>query len=82
MIYGHPAPCLVTLIDGGPAMVVEPLRFIAVSELPLRGGSPGTAPSAGAPSLSSADISLRVTSTPRRPDGGALQPSSGHPFDR
>ena len=38
MIYGHPAPCLVTLIDGGPAMVVEPLRFIPLSELPSPSG--------------------------------------------
>lgn len=49
MIYGHPAPCLVTLIDGGPAVMVEPLRFIPLSE--LSGGSPGTAQSERAPAL-------------------------------
>lgn len=38
MIYGHPAPCLVTLIDGGPTVMVEPLRFIPVSELPSPSG--------------------------------------------
>lgn len=44
-IYGHPAPFIVTLIDGGPAVLVEPLRFIPLSDLPLgrtKGRAPGS----------------------------------------
>lgn len=32
MIYGHPAPCLVTRLRRG-AVMVEPLRFIPLSEI-------------------------------------------------
>lgn len=41
--YGYPAPCRVTRIDGGPALMVEPLRFVPVSELPS-GRTKGRAP--------------------------------------
>lgn len=77
-IYGHPAPCLVTPIDGGPTVVVEPLRFIAVSELPLRGGSPGTAQPGGAPSPALPGEQMRAASTPRSRDGVPLSASSLH----
>ena len=49
MIYGHPAPCLVAPIDGGPGVMVTPLRFIPVSELPLRAGLHGSAQAGAAP---------------------------------
>ena len=89
MIYGHPAPRLVSLIDGGPGMVVEPLRFIPLSEIGkpsgrLEGRAPDLnhgAQSGAAAGHAAPGHQMRAVSTPRRPD--EICPparSSGHPF--
>lgn len=87
MIYGHPAPCIVTLIDGGPAMLVEPLRFTPLSDLPL-GRAKGRAPNLNygarpveAHPLASTGHQMRAVSTPRSPSGSCPPPAPlGHPF--
>lgn len=65
MIYGHPAPCLVTLIDGGPTVMVEPLRFIPLSELPIPSWSQPKGTPGGSAVTCSPGEQMRAASTPR-----------------
>lgn len=81
MIYGHPAPCLVTRLRRG-AVLVEPLRFIPLSEIGqpsgrLEGRAPdlnhGAQPG-GAPFPALPGEQMRAASTPRSRSGVILSP--------
>lgn len=82
MIYGHPAPCLVTRLRRG-AVMVEPLRFIPLSEIGqpsgrLEGRAPDLnhgAQSGAAARYAAPGEQMRAVSTPRRPSGSCPTPA-------
>lgn len=79
MIYGHPAPCLVTRLRRG-AVMVEPLRFISLSELGLPGGSHLGQSGAAGPYAAPGE-QMRAVSAPRRSGRrGSLPVLSEHHF--